>query len=75
MPVQSTSRFAYTTTNLEREAMCIQLMELYDRGDYTDNEAARILGWHPSQVSARRADLGSVIFNQDQETRVDKYTR
>lgn len=74
--IQDTSIDAYKATNVEREAMCTALVDLHGQFDgLTDNEAARMLGWDPSDVSARRGDLGSVIYNRDKEMRRDPITR
>lgn len=75
--IASTSIDAYKQTALSREALCKQLMALYESHmeGLTDNEAGRLLVWHPSQVSARRADLGGLIYNKDEERRKDPVTR
>ncbi len=54
MTAVSTSIRAYHETTNERGLMCDRLRALYSvHGPLTDREAARHLGWHPSEVSAR----------------------
>jgi hypothetical protein len=77
MTVQSTSTTAYLETAESREILCKRLHRLYERhvNGLTDREAGRLLNLHPSQVSARRNDLGSIVYNRDEETRRDPFTR
>ncbi|MGI1661401.1 hypothetical protein ACRDNQ_04085 [Palleronia sp. KMU-117] len=71
MAVRDTSIEAYHALIKHREITprCRQVLEvLIEHGPQADYEIAARLGWHPSQVSARRGDLvneqntGIVVF-------------
>ena len=63
MTATSTSIRAYHEIVSERGLMCDRLRALYSvHGPMTDREASRHLGWHPSEVSARRNDLEDVVL-------------
>lgn len=65
MPVQSTSINTYHDTKSERSQRCEDLYDLYaKKGFMSDREAGQILGWYPSDVSARRNDLGMRVMQK-----------
>ncbi len=55
MTIADTSRDAYHTTEDKRRTMQDRIIFLYrTAGDKTDLDMAKLLGWRPSDVSARR---------------------
>lgn len=76
MTVSFTSVAAYRSIASSRAVQCERLLTVYETaGALSDRDAAEILNWNPSEVSARRNDLmkdGRKVF--ELATQKDKHT-